>query len=311
MDSLLFVPLVADSKWVLDILPSTSVAELPVAGRRFVDYGLEIAQKAGGTLLEVLDWSWSERLAEEFSNPTCTGNALFYEKGAGPLPRGLDDLRGMDTPLTQLIADSLVVVWGLCLPLDVGPVEAEPVSAADCADTPAGIYRREAGGWKRLKLPMFTVRDVKSWHELNFLVLHAPGTFTLPGYSAEQDVHLGRNVVLEYGVDVKPPVLLQNNVWCARNVHFAGDVIVCSGTFIAEGTTLRRTVVCSNTYIGTKLDLDGKIVVGNRIIDAETGVWTDVEDEGIARRIHHRIGGLGWLRSLWSFLLGRSRGRRY
>ena len=120
-----------------------------------------------------------------------------------------------------------------------------------------------------------------------------------------------QGVVLEHGVDVKPPVLLQNNVWCARNVRFAGDVIVYSGTFIAEGTTLRRTVICGNTFIGTELDLDGKIVVGNRIIDAETGVWTDVEDEGIARRIRHRIGGLGWLRALWSFLLGRSRGRRY
>ena len=110
--------------------------------------------------------------------------------------------------------------------------------------------------------------------------------------------------------DEEAPVLLQNNVWCARNVHFDGDVIVYSGTFIAEGTTLRRTVICGNTYIGTKLDLDGKIVVGNRIIDAETGVWTDVEDEGIARRIH-RTSALGWLRALWSFLLGRSRGRRY
>ena len=311
MDSLLFVPLVADSKWVLDILPSTSAAELPVAGRRFVDYGLEIAQKAGGTLLEVLDWSWSQRLAEDFSDPTRTGSALFYEKGTGQIPRGLDGLKGMDTPLTQSVSDGLVVAWGLCLPLDMEHVEAEPVSAADCADTPAGIYRREGGGWKRLKMQVFTVRDVKSWYDLNFAVLHAPGSFTLPGYSAEQDVHLGRNVVLEHGVDVKPPVLLQNNVWCARNVHFAGDVIVYSGTFIAEGTTLRRTVICGNTYIGTKLDLDGKIVVGNRVIDAETGVWTDVEDEGIARRIHHRIGGLGWLRALWSFLLGRSRGRRY
>ena len=310
MESLLFVPLVADSKWVLDILPSTSAAELPVAGRRFVDYGLEIAHKAGGTLLEVLDWSWSEHLAKDFSDPMLTSSALFYERGTGPIPRGLDDLRGIGTPLTQEISDGLVVVWGLCLPLDVAHVESEPVSAADCADTTAGIYRREGGAWRRLKLPMYTARDVKSWHELNFIVLHAPDSFTLPGYSAERDVHLGRNVVLEHGVDVRPPVLVQNNVWCARNVHFAGDVIVCSGTFIAEGTTLRRTVICGNTYIGTQLDLDGKIVAGNRVIDAETGVWTDVEDEGIARRIR-RVSGLGWLRALWSFLLGRSRGRRY
>ena len=311
MDSLLFVPLVKDSKWVLDILPSSSPAELPVAGRRFVDYGLENAQKAGGTLLEVLDWSWSERLAEDFADPTRTNSALFYEKGTGPLPRGLDDLKGIDTPLTQSISDGLVVVWGLCLPLDVANVESEPMSAEDCADTPLGIYRWEGGEWKRLKLRMFAVRGVKDWYDLNFTVLHASDSFTLPGYSAEKDVRLGRNVVLEHGVDVKPPVLLQDNVWCARNVHFEGDVIVGSGTFIAEGATLRRTVVCDNTYIGTGLDLDRKIVAGNRVVDAETGVWTDVEDEGIARRIRRRLGGLGWLRALWSFLLGRSRGRRY
>ncbi len=310
MESLLFVPLVKDSKWVLDILPSMSPAELPVAGRRFVDYGLEMAQRAQGTLLEVLDWCWMERLANDFSDLACTGSALFYEKGKGPIPRGLDDLNGIDSPLTQSLSDGLVVVWGLCMPLDT-TAESEPVSADDCADTPLGIYRREEGAWKRLKLRMLTVRGVKDWYNLNFTVLHASDSFTLPGYSAEKDVRLGRNVVLEHGVDVKPPVLLQDNVWCARNVHLEGDVIVGSGTFIAEGTTLKRTVVCGNTYIGTELDLDGKIVAGNRIIDAETGVWTDVEDEGIARRIRSRLGVLGWLRALWSFLLGRSRGRRY
>ena len=310
MESLLFVPLVADSRWVRDILPSMSPAELPVAGRRFVDYGLEDAYKVGGTLLEVLDWNWSERLATYFAEPTHTGSAVFYEKGTGPLPRGLDDLAGMRTPLTQSIADGLVVVWGLCLPIDMTDVAAEPVSAADCAQTPTGIYRREGNAWMRLKLKMFVVRDVKGWYDLNFTVLHDPNRFTLPGYSTEKDVCLGRNVVLEHGVTVKPPVLLQNNVWCARNVHFIGDVIVGSGTFIAEGTTLRRTIVCGNTYIGTGLDLDGKIVAGNRIIDAETGVWTDVEDEGIARRIR-RPGGIGWLYGLWRFILGKSRGRRY
>ena len=310
MDSLLFVPLVESGRWILDILPSMSPAELPVAGRRFVDYGLEVARRAGGTLMEVLDWKWSERLAKEFADPTRTGSALFYEKGNGPVMRGLDDVVGADTPLTQSPSDGLVVIWGLCMPLEITHADFEPVSPEECRDTPPGIYRRDGDAWVRLKLRMFMVHDLRSWYELNFTVFHDCGLFTLPGYSAEKDVHLGRNVVLEHGVDIRPPALLQDNVWCARNVHLDGDVIVGSGTFIGEGTTLRRTVVCDNTYIGTGLVLDGKIVAGNRIIDPVSGVWTDVEDEGIARRIR-RIGGLGWLRAVWRFLLGRSRGRRY
>ena len=80
-----------------------------------------------------------------------------------------------------------------------------------------------------------------------------------------------------------------------------------SGSYISEGARLRRPVVCRDTFIGEGLDLDGKIVVGRRVIDAETGTWVDLEEPGLARRIPT---GLGWLRSLWRFLRGRSYGRR-
>ena len=151
------------------------------------------------------------------------------------------------------------------------------------------------------------VRNVKAWHELNLVVLRHPEDFTMPGYSSEQDVHIGRNVVIEHGTEVKPPVLLQDNTWFARNVRLEGDVVVDSGSYISEGAMLRRTVVCCNTFIGEGLDLDGKIVVGRRVIDAETGTWVDLEEPGLARQIPV---GLGWLRSLWHFLRGRSYGRR-
>jgi len=151
------------------------------------------------------------------------------------------------------------------------------------------------------------VRSVKAWHALNFSVLHNPGSFTLPGYSSERDAYVGRNVVLELGTSVKPPVLLQNNTWCARNVVLDGDVIVDSGSYVSEGARLKRTVVCRDTFIGAGLDFDGKIVAGSRVIDAETGTWVDLEEPGLARRIPT---GLGWLRTVWRFLRGRSYGRR-
>ena len=112
---------------------------------------------------------------------------------------------------------------------------------------------------------------------------------------------------MEHGTEVKPPVLLQDNTWLARNVHLEGDVIVDSGSYISEGAKLSRTVVCRNTYIGEALDFSGKIVAGRRVIDAETGTWVDLEEPGLARNIPV---GLGWLRSVWHFLRGRSVGRR-
>ena len=308
MDNILFVPATREAAWVGDMLPGTSPAELPVAGKRIIDYAIEHAQRFGVMFTEVLDWRFSERLADDFADMTRTGFPVFYMKGEGELPRGLNDIDGYSSPLTGNVTDGLVVVWGLVLSMHMAEdVSIEPVTEQECAETTAGVYRREGGRWMRVVPHGLVVRNVKAWHELNLVVLRHPEEFTVPGYSSERGVHIGRNVVLEHGTEVKPPVLLQDNTWFARNVRLEGDVIVDSGSYISEGSRLRKTVVCSNTFIGEGLDLEGKIVVGRRVIDAESGTWVDLEEPGLARRIPT---GLGWLRSLWHFLRGRSYGRR-
>ena len=308
MDNILFVPDTKEMAWLHELFPHISPAEIPVAGRRVIDYALECSQRFGVMFTEILDWHFSQKLADDFADMTRTGYPVFYMKGEGPAPKGLKDIEGYSSPLTADISDGLVVVWGAALSMHArGDVTLEPLPEEECAETPAGLYRREGGRWMRVLPHGLVVRNVKAWHSLNFAVLHSPDSFTLPGYSAEQGVYLGQNVVLEKGTEVKGPVLLQDNTWCARNVHLDGDVIINSGSFVSEGARLKRTVVARDTFIGPGLDLEGKIVVGHRIIDAETGAWTDIEEPGVARRIGSVY---GWLRSVWHFLRGRSYGRR-
>ncbi len=315
MDNVLFVPSVGATEWAREVLPLISPAELPVAGRRIVDYALEAACRHDVMFSEILDWSFSKKLADDFSELTSSKLPVFYEKGPGSIPRGISEIEGIPTTLTRDIADGLVVVWGLCMPDgEPGKFELEPLSDAELADTPSGVYLRKEGRWMHVVQSVMVIDGVKAWHEINLKILNCPDEFTLPGYSAEEGVHLGRNVVMEHGTDVKKPALLQNGAWCARNVVLGGDVVIGSNAFVGEGTTLRRTVVCDDTFVGEGLDLDGKIVYGNRIIDAESGVWTDVEDEGVASRNGDVSDGVGILRRMWlglcHFLYGASRGRR-
>ena len=308
MDNILFVPAIRELGWVQEILPGTSPAELPVAGRRVIDYALECAQRFGVMFTEILDWRFSQALADDFADMTRTGYPVFYMKGEGPMPSGLRDIEGYSSPLTSVVNDGLVVVWGLAIsthtPKDVS---LEPVPDGEIVETPPGLYRREGGRWMRILPRGMVIRNVKAWHSLNFVILQNPELFTLPGYSSERGVRLGRNVVMEYGTTAKPPVLLQDNTWFARNVRLDGEVIVDSGSYVSEGARLHRTIVCRDTYIGEGLDFDGKIVIGRRVIDAETGSWVDLEEPGLARPIPV---GLGWVRSLWHFFRGRSFGRR-
>ena len=308
MDNILFVPSTRELEWVQDALPGTSPAELPVAGRRLIDYSLESAWKSDVLLTEVLDWRFSQRLEDSFGDLTRTGHPVFYVKGEGSVPKGLADIGNGSGPLSSSVADGLVVVWGAGIAMNLSDdLSLEPMTEAECAETAAGVYRRENGRWMRVRAQARFARSVQDWHELNFFVLRESDRFTLPGYSSENGVHLGRNVILEHGTDVKPPVLMLDNTWCARNVRLEGDVIVNTGSFIGEGARLRRTVVCADTFVGDGLDLDGKIVVGRRVIDAASGSWVDVEEPGLARKAS---AGLGWVRSLWRFFCGRSFGRR-
>ena len=308
MDNILFVPSTHEMEWVQEVLPGTSPAELPVAGRRIIDYAIESARKSDIMFTEILDWRFSQKLADDFADMTRTGMPIFYLKGEGSVPKGLKDLEGYSSPLTANIEDGLVVIWGLGISMHTpGDTSLEPVAEDELAETPAGAYRRKGGRWMRIVPHGLVVRNIKAWHALNFIVLRHPDNFTIPGYSSEENVHIGRNVVLEHGTSVKAPVLLQDNTWFARNVILDGEVIVDSGSYVSEGAKLARTVVLRDTFIGEGLEFDGKIVSGRRVIDAETGTWVDLEEPGLARRIPT---GLGWLRTLWRFLRGRSSGRR-
>ena len=310
MKNVLFMPSVAQSEWLHELLPWLSQAELPVAGRRFLDYALECAQKSGFSVFGILDWHFSARLFADCNNLTARGLPVIYQPGKGEVPRGLNDLGRIASPFTNPVQDGLAVWWGLCL-TSHKPEEFtyEEVSDAECEETSVGLYLRKGGRWMRIRPQGIAVKDVRSWQRLSITVLQNPWLFTLPGYSAEKDVYLGRNVILEHGTNVIPPVILQDDTWCARNVRLDGDVIVGQRSFIGEGAHLKRTIVGDDTYVGMGLDLEDKIVVGRRIIDAETGHWTDVDEPGVAQYI--RGFGGGWLRKLWRFLRGTSYGRSH
>ena len=310
MQTLLFMPSVVQSEWLHELLPWMSLTELPVAGRRFIDYALESAQKFGFGVFGILDWHFSDRLFADCNNLTARGLPVIYLPGKGTMPRGLNDLGQIVSPFTNPVQDGLTVGWGLCLSSHKsGEITYEEISSAECEETPVGLYLRKDGRWMRARPQGIAVRDVRSWQRLSITVLQNPWLFTLPGYSAEKDVYLGRNVILEHGTNVIPPVILQDDTWCARNVRLDGDVIVGRRSFIGEGAHLKRTIIGDDTYVGMGLDLEDKIVVGRRIIDAETGHWTDVDEPGVAQYI--RGFGGGWLRKLWRFFCGTSYGRSH
>lgn len=309
MQCALFVPSILKTGWVGEVLPGTSPAELPICGRRYIDYALEAAARFNIVLCEVLDWGWSARMQHEFDDITRGAIPVVYHRREGNPLHGLNDLVGLPGPLTVDIENGLFVLWGLALPCHkLVEARMEPITDAEAAETPIGTYRYVDGRWMRVMPCGFIVDDAQSWFDLNMTMLKNPFGFTLPGYSAEEGVHIGSNVGLEKGTEARPPVIVGNDAWCERNVVINGQVVIGRGAVVTEGVKLDRTVVCDNTFVGRGLDLTGKVIYGNRVIDGQTGAWTDVDDVGIAHFI--KPVSFGWLGLVWRFLAGTSMRRR-
>jgi len=189
-------------------------------------------------------------------------------------------------------------------------------------EVPAGVSperaaRDEGDGAtlvRGLVLAGFAVDSVPAWHRLNMKLLGSGEVggvrFVLPGYSAEPGAFIGRNVGMERGVEVKKPVLLQDGSWCARNVRLDGFCAVGRHSFVGARTRLERTIVGNDTYVGTDLELVDKIVVGHRVIDGPTGVWTDIGERGVAGALRPDLTVPRWLSRLAAAVRGRSCGRR-
>lgn len=274
MKGVVFVPAVAETEWLREVLPDRSPAELPLGGRRWVDYAVEWAEAEGYEMAEVLDWRFSGAVAADFADLTAHPIPVFYQRGEGPLPAGPADLAAQSTPLTHGgLGEGIDLVWGL-------------------------------------ELAGFRIGSVRDWHRANLDLLAGTGfggrRFTLPGYSAEEGVHIGRDVVTEQGFEAERPVLLQDGAWCARGVRLAGGCLVGRDSYVGEGTRLERSVVADGTWVGPDLELVDKIVVGHRVIDAESGAWVDIGERGVARA----LGGPPLPRPLaavLAFLRGRAR----
>lgn len=310
MTSAVFVPRTAAAPWTDEVLPGLSPAELPVAGRPFVDYALEAAGRFGVDFADTWDARWSPRLAVRLGE-RLTGQRdglcdIAYNR-IREVPRGLRDLERTATFREQSGKGPVIVLWGLALPLyQPGETSYVPVTEKETLLTPVGVYHFDGDRWLRPSVRPFAVNDTASWLELSLWLLSGSGAYTLPGYSAEKGVRICRNVVTERGVRIEPPALLCDDSWCARNARLR-RVVVGRGAFVGEAARLSNTVVGDETMVGEGLELNGKIVMGGRVIDAATGTWVDVEDDGMASRVRRAP---AWMRAIGRFLAGASRERR-
>ncbi|MCB0086989.1 MAG: NDP-sugar synthase [Caldilineaceae bacterium] len=85
--------------------------------------------------------------------------------------------------------------------------------------------------------------------------------------------------VIHQSVRITPPVFVGEGSQIGPDVELGPNVVIGSHVVVDEGATIRNSTILRNTYVGQLVELNNRIVNKSRLIDAETGEYTQITDD--------------------------------
>lgn len=297
----LISPYSCSQEWCEEFFPNHSLCSLPLAGKMAVEYLIDLCAMMGAKVVSVQDYSFDRQCQSRLGNGERWSLELTYS-GASHVPF-LDELIHRNRSFFE--GNRVIIFRGAVMP-DVPSLEALwecPRQEYSPGEYPSddGVYLYEEGRLSRIIAPLFCWGSLRGYFELNFRLVTQPSLYVLPGYSAENSVYTGMNVVIKNGCEIQAPVMLCDNICLERDCQLKNGVILCDGVLVDHGTELDNALVLENTYIGPDMHLQQKIVYGSRIIDPIAEVFVDQDENGIAMDMR-KFGLVDFLR-WWEWLL--------
>jgi hypothetical protein len=150
------------------------------------------------------------------------------------------------------------------------------------------------------------IRDISHYYQLNMeVVRNEMNRYLSSGYSTSDGASIGYNVITPPSVTLTPPLAIGNDC------RIGAISVIGSGTVISDHVLIDRqceisdSIILSDTYVGRNLEIKGKIVAGNRIIDPEDGACLEIEDPWLVAQTRPRNYMRDFLRAVfgWQFAL--------
>jgi lipopolysaccharide/colanic/teichoic acid biosynthesis glycosyltransferase/acetyltransferase-like isoleucine patch superfamily enzyme len=121
--------------------------------------------------------------------------------------------------------------------------------------------------------------DIAAYYRLNMEIVRGEmSRYLSGGYSTVDGASIGYNVITPLSVTLTPPLAIGNDCRIGAISSIGPDAVISDHVLIDRQCELSDCIILSDTYVGRNLEIKGKIVVGNRIIDPEDGAWLDIED---------------------------------
>jgi NDP-sugar pyrophosphorylase family protein len=266
---------------------------LPVANRPLLDYWLETCIDAGIREIQIILGEGADRM-EHYAG---TGNRWglkvqysFARTGEQPL----DYLKAT----SERWHDGLLYIGGAFLLrrrqaydaagfADLGPCrhlyEEQPVFLFGKSGNEVKALLRgdetSGRGLEQVHVHPYVIDSVPAYFELNMkMVAGEYSRYMTAGFSNVDRSSVGYNVLTPPSAHLHPPIIVGNDCRFGVMTTIGPRAVVGSHVIVDSRTRLSNCLILSDTYIGKDLEVDGKIVSGNRLISAADGTAMEIDD---------------------------------
>jgi len=150
------------------------------------------------------------------------------------------------------------------------------------------------------------ISDITQYYRLNMEVVRGEmNRYLISGYSSQDGASIGYNVIIPPSVALTPPLAIGNDCRLGAISVIGPHAVISDHVLIDRQCEISESIILSDTYIGRNLEIKGKIVAGNRIIDPEDGTCLEIEDPWLISETRPRNILRDGLRALfgWHFAL--------
>lgn len=260
------------SEWTSEYFRDTGAYMLPVLGKPLIEYYLDYCVLCGIEEVLIIKYEYDHELWDFVGNGTkwglsisisttldftkideiCAEHKSFFEDEEDILI-----LEGFFMPYYNRLAEKKVPVASLGLSqISLLEGDSEKVEVAPCE--------------------VEKIASLKDYYNLNMrLIERDEGRLFRRGYSAEENVSIGMNVVIKDRTIIKSPIFIGDKVQIEYGAKLGKNVIIGDSCIVDMRTRMEDSIILSKTYVGTDLDLKRKIVTGTTIINVDDGVSLD------------------------------------
>ena len=290
-------PYSQEHEWCKDYFPDRSLGMMPVAGRCAAEYFIDLALRCDAEKLLLLGPTYNEHLAEHLYEYQQGALSLDYRKGGGH-----GSVHQLLEKYSDVCGDDCLILHGMLMP-KIHTLDELEKSFVPCCDeddaTEDGIYLFRGGKLHKSTIQFYKIDSLQSYFEVNFVLLQ-DDYWNVPGYSSNENIHLGTSVVMKQDCSLSAPLILGDNTFVESKSVIA-NAILGERSLVDKNTVVEESIIFDRTYVAGNLEIKRKIVTPGRIIDPFTGGV--LERNSFSYTFSPVQNRSAWLLRLWEHLI--------